>query len=277
MTESLHQPDPQVPPPPAPPPGWIGPPPTLRFPLRRQQPPYEGRARTLVRVELVAMAFATAAPGLVIGLRGVNDPQQVDTGIDVLTLVAGILAAFGPVALVWYLLWRDGAVQAAGFVKTTVGRVLGWGSVGYLCCLGAVFSAGVVITTFLFAIGRDPVGQQTETGLRGHLPPIELTIASMVTVLLIAFTAGVTEEAVYRGYAITRMEQAGWPRAALFAPWALWTAQHLYQGPIAIFVVGAVGAPLVWLFWWRRSVWPVMVAHAMYDITIFLVNTSGLV
>jgi hypothetical protein len=25
----------------------------------------------------------------------------------------------------------------------------------------------------------------------------------------------------------------------------------------------------VWLFRWRRSVWPLMVGHALYDMTIF--------
>ncbi len=38
--------------------------------------------------------------------------------------------------------------------------------------------------------------------------------------------------------------------------------------------MGAVAAPLVWLYWWKRSVWPLMIAHACYDMFIFLINTA---
>ena len=77
---------------------------------------------------------------------------------------------------------------------------------------------------------------------------------------------------MFRAYAITRMEEAGYGRAAVWAPWAVFTVLHLYQGPVALLVIGAVAGIFVWLYRWKRSIWPVMVAHALYDLTILLTS-----
>ena len=39
---------------------------------------------------------------------------------------------------------------------------------------------------------------------------------------------------MFRAYAITRLEQLGWKRAAFIVPGAVFTVLHLYQGVIAI-------------------------------------------
>ncbi len=228
--------------------------------------PLTGRARAVVRVELAVMAFATAAPGVVIGLNGLSDPETVTTDIDVVTLVASLVASFGPAALAVYLLWRDGALRTAGFGRPRASEVVGRGLLAFVACMGAVLVAGIVVTIAIELAG----GDASSLGEDG--PTISLSVGSLVAALAISLTAGVSEEVVYRGYGITRMEQAGWPRAALVVPLVVWSVQHLYAGPIAPLVVGAVGVPLVWLFWRRRSVWPLMAGHALYDLSIFLLN-----
>jgi hypothetical protein len=41
-----------------------------------------------------------------------------------------------------------------------------------------------------------------------------------------------------------------------------------------LLVVGAVGAPLVLFFKYRRTVYPLIVGHALYDIAIFAIALS---
>ena len=107
-----------------------------------------------------------------------------------------------------------------------------------------------MLTTLLAAFGVEPAERDGEG--------VAFSVGSVVAGVLIALVAGVGEEIVYRAYAISRLEELGWVRAAIWAPWAVFTVQHVYQGPIAILVIGAVAATFVWLYRWQRSVWPVI-------------------
>ena len=210
------------------------------------------------------MMFAVAGPGLVIGLRGISEPTSVDPDLSALTLVATAVAALGPAALALYLLWRNGSIAAAGLSRPRPGAVIGWGLLAFLSCIGAVFLAGIVIVVVQAATGHTTATSDSSN----H---VDATVGAVVGLLVISMVAGISEEITYRAYGITRMEEAGWPRAALVAPWAVWTAQHLYEGPIALLVVGAVGVPLVLFFRARRTVYPLIVGHALYDIAIFAI------
>jgi len=236
-------------------------------PPPRHQPALEGRLRTIVRVELLVLFAATAGPNLVFGLSGISDPQTVQTDIPVTTLIASLLASLGPAAIAGYLLWRDGCLEAAGFATPRPLALLGQTGLAFVCAIGAAIGAGIIVTAILAATGHElnPVSNADKP---------EIGVGFALTALAISATAGISEEAVYRGYGITRMEQAGWPRAAVVVPLLVWTAQHLYAGPVAVFVVGCVGIPFVWLFWWKRSVWPLMLGHACYDVLIFFLNTA---
>ena len=243
-----------------------------RWPFRRDArgrgggapgPPTERR----LKVELAVVFFLSAVPGLVLGLRGFTDPESIDTDIAVLDLVAAMFAALGPAAMATYLLWRDGRLSAAGFDKRPWPWIAGYGALGAVCAVIALISAAIVLYTLLSAFGVE-VDEDAER--------LTLTVGSIVAGIVIALVAGLGEEIVYRAYAISRMEELGWVRAAVWVPWAIFTAQHLYQGPEAVLVIGAVGATFVWLFRWQRSLWPVVVAHVLYDLfVLFVLATAG--
>jgi membrane protease YdiL (CAAX protease family) len=247
------EPYPTVPPPASPPPGVTGP-----APVRRRQ----------LRVELAVMAFAAAVPAVVIALRGFTDPADVDLELPVIELVATLLAALGPAAIAVYLLWRDGRLEAAGFGRRPAGFVLGYGALGWVCCFIALVALGLVVQMIVLLSG----GDADEVARTDDL---DLTVGVVLAALAISLVAGVGEEIVYRAYAISRMEEAGFGRAAVIAPWAIFTVAHLYQGPIALVVIGIVGAVFVWLYRWKRSIWPVMVAHALYDIFVILLAVAS--
>jgi membrane protease YdiL (CAAX protease family) len=220
----------------------------------------------VLRVELLAMAFLAAVPSLVFALRGFSDPTDVDLEVPALELVAALLAALGPAAMALYLLWRDGQLGAAGFDRRPLGFVVGYGALGWVCCFIALITVAVVVNAVILATGGE-VDEATES--------FDLTAGTFLAILALSITAGLGEEIVFRAYAITRMTEAGFGTAAVWLPWAVFTALHLYQGPTALFVIGAVGAVFVWLYLWRRSVWPVILAHTLYDVTILLVTAAA--
>jgi membrane protease YdiL (CAAX protease family) len=219
-------------------------------------------------MELAVMAFLTSAPGLVLALRGAYDPTSVDLEVPVVELVAGLLAALGPAAIALYLLWRDQRLDDAGLGRRPAGFVAGYGALGGVCALLAYLMVAMLISIVWLIAGGDLTSVTDEE-------TVDLTVRTALAGFAIAVTAGVGEEIVYRSYAITRMEEAGYGRAAIVVPWAVFTLEHLYQGWIALPVIGAVSAVFVWLFRWKRSIWPVMVAHAVYDAVILLVALAA--
>ena len=223
--------------------------------------------RRVLRVELLAMAFLAAAPSLVIGLRGITDPETVDLEVGVLELVATVVASLGPAVIASYLLWRDGQLARA-FGRRGAGFVAGYGALGAVCCFIAVLTVVLVVNTVILGFGGE-----LEEASDGEA--LELTAGVVVAIIVIALTAGVGEEIVFRAYAISRMEEAGYGRAAVWVPWAVFTSLHLYQGAIALLVIGAVAGVFVWLYRWQRSVWPVMVAHALYNVGILLLSVAA--
>jgi CAAX protease family protein len=85
--------------------------------------------------------------------------------------------------------------------------------------------------------------------------------------IAVSVTAGICEEAVYRGYlqkqfiALTKSVPAGIVLSGL-----LFGAAHSYQGFTKASVIGVMGAAGGILAYWRRSVRPGMIAHALQDI-----------
>jgi uncharacterized protein len=93
------------------------------------------------------------------------------------------------------------------------------------------------------------------------------------TWILVSLTAGICEEALFRGYlqrqfmAFTRNAAIG---IALSA--AAFGAAHAYQGWWHAAQIAALGAVLGALAYWRRTVRPGMIAHAAQDILAIFVR-----
>ena len=96
------------------------------------------------------------------------------------------------------------------------------------------------------------------------LPQGHMEIALWV---FVSITAGICEEAVYRGYlqkqfmALTRSAPAGIILSAL-----VFGLAHSYQGFTRVLTIGIMGAMGGFLAYWCRSVRPGMIAHALQDI-----------
>lgn len=91
--------------------------------------------------------------------------------------------------------------------------------------------------------------------------------------VILSITAGICEEAVYRGYlqrqfmALTKRVPLGIALSAL-----VFGAAHSYQGLAQALLIGTLGALGGVLAYWRRSVRPGMIAHVLQDLLGGFIN-----
>jgi membrane protease YdiL (CAAX protease family) len=97
--------------------------------------------------------------------------------------------------------------------------------------------------------------------------------AEMALWVVLSISAGICEEAVYRGYlqkqfmAMTKSVHTGIVLSGL-----AFGAAHSYQGWAHASVIGTMGMMGGILAYWRRSVRPGMIAHALQDLLGALVR-----
>jgi membrane protease YdiL (CAAX protease family) len=216
--------------------------------------------RRVLRWELVLillLAFAPGALGLLVLLvsGGSNGPPETKLGPATATTVFDLFLSWAPVLVIAYVLARNREGWAAiGLGRLTAadartGVALGFASFWLVVLLSLVFSQfGTRSVDFL------------PTGLPLWFRAIDA--------LTIAVTAGVTEEVVVRGYAQTRLEQLALPTAVVvLLPTALWGILHLYEGAGAALTIFCLGLMYAVYFNLTRRLWPLVLAHGLFDLT----------
>ena len=147
---------------------------------------------------------------------------------------------------------------------SSVLTVLGerWRSLGHFLrdlAIAALFLMVTIAIGSVFGHGRG-----NESAARSILPQGRTEMWLWVALSL---TAGICEEAIYRGYfqrqfiAVTKSAPAG---IALSA--ALFGAAHLYQGISHALQIGLLGVIGGIVAYWCKSVRPGMIAHSLQDI-----------
>ena len=167
---------------------------------------------------MLLLAFAPGILGLLILALGAGDGTQVESRL-VPAIVGAVFQTFlswSPVLVIAYLLVRSGEGWAGiGLTRFRAGDA-GQGVALWL----ASFVLVLVLAQLFSSFG------QREVDFLPDALPLWFRVAQAV---LIATTAGATEEIVVRGYAQTRLEQLRAPTAAiLLLPTALWGVLHVY-------------------------------------------------
>jgi len=155
-------------------------------------------------------------------------------------------------------LWLEGLGAESIGLRTPLaaGSLLTW--------TAGTIALGVALG-FAFAWGRRALGRQ-ETQLIRHLIP-RTTSERWLFALVVAPTAGVVEELLFRGFAINRLAPlAGgpWPAAALTV--VSFSLGHVYQGPLGMTRASFLGLLLAVPFLLTGSLWPSILAHTALDI-----------
>lgn len=139
------------------------------------------------------------------------------------------------------------------------------------------FGAAVVIGLIALALIAGLAVQST--GLPMPEQPEQLVISLPIWLqLLVAASAGFTEEVLFRGYAIERMTEltrSRWLGAAL--PVLVFGAAHApFWGVGHAIVAGLTGFWLTLLYLWRRNLWTNITAHALLDGLVFVLVDAAM-
>ncbi|MCI0330865.1 MAG: CPBP family intramembrane metalloprotease [candidate division Zixibacteria bacterium] len=130
--------------------------------------------------------------------------------------------------------------------------------------IGAIFLVASIFATYLLTFGLDAIGLKVNQELDFILPK---TPAERLTWIFLAFTAGFCEEAIYRGYVISRLQlvTGGWLWGAILSALSFGSL-HAYQGFGNIALISIYGFLLSLLFVWRKSLVPGIFAHFLLDV-----------
>jgi membrane protease YdiL (CAAX protease family) len=202
----------------------------------------------------------TLGPALADQTATINQTINARPWLDVIYQVLAIGFALVPVALALYLLSADGrsAVRQIGLTFARPWRDLG-------IALGLAAAIGVPGLA-LYAVGRvlGITVQVQPTTIDEHWWTISLLI-------LLALKNALLEEVVAVGYLMERLRQLRWSLPAIIAASALLRGTyHLYQGWGAFAGNVVMGVVFAWYYHRSRRVMPLVVAHTVMDLTVFV-------
>jgi membrane protease YdiL (CAAX protease family) len=222
----------------------------------------------MLRLELglvLLLAFSPGILGLLILALGPQGTAAVEAQLlpSVVSLIFELFLSWSPVLVIGFLLTRNREHWAGiGLTRFRAGDF----GMGLLLWVASFVLVLVLAQLFQY------FGQREVDFLPEGLPLWFRAIQAV----LIAVTAGVTEEIVVRGYAQTRLEQLQAPTAViLLLPTALWGVLHVYQGVGAALTIFGLGLMYAWYFHRTRRLWPLILAHILFDMTQLVLILSG--
>ena len=242
-------------------------PPGSPRPTRNPVPAPPGPPRML-RLELglvLLLAFAPGILGLLVLALGAAGSSEVQTELvpSVISIGFTLFLSWSPVLVIGFLLARNREGWPGIGLTRFRGADLGMGGLLWV----ASFVLVLVLAQLFQVFGRREVD---------FLPESLPLWFRWIQAVLMAVTAGVTEEIVVRGYAQTRLEQLR-ARAAvvLLLPTALWGVLHVYQGVGAALTIFGLGLMYAWYFQRTRRLWPLILAHILFDMTQLVFILAG--
>jgi uncharacterized protein len=214
----------------------------------------------MLRLELglvLLLAFSPSALGLLLLALGASGSADTEAGLvpSLIGVVFELFLSWSPILVIGYLLVRSReGWLGIGLTRFRPGD-LGMGTVLWVASYGLV----VLLATLFQYFGQREVD---------FLPPSLPLWFRVVRAVLLAATAGFTEEIVTRGYAQTRLEQLRAPTAVvLLLPTLLWATLHLYQGLGVALTIFGLGLLYAWYYHRTRRLWPLILAHSLFDMT----------
>jgi membrane protease YdiL (CAAX protease family) len=179
--------------------------------------------------------------------------------LDLSLQLANILVTLAPVALVFYLLARDGESPSdLGLDTTRPASDLGRGAV--LAAVIGGLGLGLYVTAFHLGVSLNVVPE--------NLPAVWWRIPVLI---LDGLQNGVLEEILVLAYLLRRLDQLGWtPAHAIILSAVLRGSYHLYQGFGGFLGNAAMGLVFGVLFRRWGRVTPFIIAHALIDSVAFV-------
>lgn len=176
----------------------------------------------------------------------------------------GVLWILAIVALVvWWL--SDRPLMALG---------LGWGELPYPFVAWAIligFTALYSMDLFL-ELGTHRRRESTRKEMRKDLAFLPTSGSEFAHYLFLAFSAGICEEIVFRGYFIRYFQWLFGSEdmiaiaMTLVVPGFIFGVSHFYQGRQAVIKIVSMAIMFGAFFLVTGSIWPLMILHALVDV-----------
>lgn len=213
---------------------------------------------------IVGLSLSLLAPVIYVLWLG---PFFIKPEVDQLTY---ILIGFG---VLWFL--ALGILVYTKLVEkrplASIGwQALSWKSILAAIGLGILLSLLVPVLSLLISLIVKPTDAGSITQVASSFP--------WWIILLSVITAGVTEEILFRGYALERLLEATgnkWLSAILSLISFIcihasgWNLAHI------VGVVLPLGIILTWLYLWRRNLWFVIIVHTVIDLPLVLISLGS--
>jgi membrane protease YdiL (CAAX protease family) len=214
---------------------------------------------------VLLLAFGPGILGLVVLASGPADNAEIPSQL-VPAILAGIfqlIVSWTPVLVIGYLLARSRE---------------GWAGIGLTRFRAGDLGMGAIlwVASFLLVLVLAQLFQYFGTREVDFLPQGLPLWFRLLQAVIIAVTAGFTEEVVVRGYAQTRLEQLRAPTAAIvLLPTAIWAVLHVYQGLGAALTIFCLGLLYAWYYQRTRRLWPLILAHGLFNMTQLVFILAG--
>jgi membrane protease YdiL (CAAX protease family) len=220
-----------------------------------------GRIRALrPRTEfaiVVSVAFGYLILGSVLALLFPSPHAPISEG------GLRFLLVYEPVILLllgWFLSMRGWSLEQLGFRPSARETLVGFGlaAVTYLAYV-AVWLVAVSISS-----GLPQAAENNDLVAPG---------LSLITIIAASILNPIFEEVFVCGYVISALTDSRGLSFGINVSVGLRLLYHLYQG--AAGVLGIIPVGLVFAYWYARTgrLWPVIVAHALFDFVVLLVSS----
>jgi membrane protease YdiL (CAAX protease family) len=234
----------------------------------RNPVPRPGGSPRMLRLELgmvLLLAFSPGILGLLLLGLGPEGSAEVEAELvpSLVSIIFELFLSWSPVLVIGYLLARSRE---------------GWPGIGLTRFRAGDFGMGLIlwVASFVLVLVLAQLFQYFGQREVDFLPEGLPLWFRAVQAVLIAVTAGVTEEIVVRGYAQTRLEQLRASTAViLLLPTALWGILHVYQGLGAALTIFCLGLMYAWYYHRTRRLWPLILAHLLFDMTQLVFILTG--
>jgi len=165
-----------------------------------------------------------------------------------------------------------GAIVAVWWMNSRFYTDLGWGvpkmtSTAWALTLGSIFL--YVLNTW-WELRNEAKVQETKAKWEKDIPFLPVNWQEYKHFLFVAFTAGVCEEIIFRGFFIQYF--LAWNQDNLMGTWLsilipgfLFSFGHLYQGHQAVIKIMLMAIIFGWIFIITESLWIPIVLHFLVD------------
>ncbi len=230
---------------------------------RRLDPPAfaESWRRGLAAATLATLFWVGIySPLLVLGSGQTIDPEQLNvSALFVMHFLMGL------VLLIWFVLgwsppmdWRSVAAHLGMRSRRPLEDLaigIGGGFVGWAGSLALML---LVVAAYGSLAGQEAIPQQQPELIRW------LVGLPVLVRLLVSISAGLVEEAFFRGFLQ--------PRAGIAFSSFLFVIAHAgYDQPFMLFGLTFLSLFLAFLVKWRQSIWPAIIAHILFDAVQLLI------